>query len=283
MWYPSHVARARKEVRQSLRLVDVVIEIIDARIPHSSRIPDMKSLLGQKPSVIALNKADLADPSVTASWIQHFAVQGHEATIVNAKTGEGVPALIARARAGSRRSSHGRRLRPYRAMAVGIPNVGKSSLLNRLAGRRSARTGERPGITRGRQWIRVAEDLELLDLPGILWPEHATGQAAEMLCLTGAVPDETFDPVTVASKLLGRLAFIAPEAPAERYGVLPREPEEALAAIARLRGLLATGGVPDINRAAQAVLADFRSGRLGRLSLESPDDEPGRYGRGSLT
>ncbi|MDP2858256.1 MAG: ribosome biogenesis GTPase YlqF [Bacillota bacterium] len=274
MWYPSHVARAKKEIRQNLRLVDVVFEIVDARIPRSSRIAAMKQLLGQKQSVIALNKADLADPAVTSRWVQHFAELGHEATVVNAKTGQGVPELIARARTGSQRASTGqRRLRPYRAMAVGIPNVGKSSLLNRLAGRRSARTGERPGITRGRQWIRVAEDLELLDMPGILWPEHATDEATDLLCITGALPDETFDVEVVASRLLGRLGGTAPEALTERYGVLPGAPEEALTAIARQRGLLATGGVPDTKRAAQALLADFRSGRLGRVSLEEPDDE----------
>jgi len=274
MWYPSHVARAKKEIRQNLRLVDVVIEITDARIPRTSRIPAMKELLGQKQSVIALNKADLADSVVTSSWVQYFTEQGHEAMVVNAKTGQGVPELIARARAESHRASTGkRRLRPYRAMAVGIPNVGKSSLLNRLAGRRSARTGERPGITRGRQWIRVAEDLELLDLPGILWPEHTTEEATDLLCITGALPDETFDVEVVASRLLGRLDRTLAGAVSERYGVLPEEPGEALAGIARQRGFLAPGGVPDTKRAAQALLADFRSGRLGRVSLEEPDDE----------
>jgi len=271
LWYPSHIARTRKQMRQNLRLVDVVIEIIDARIPRTSRIPDMKALLGGKQSVIALNKADLADPGITAQWVQHFEEQGHMATVVNARTGLGVPELITRARSESQRVSAGkRRLRPYRAMAVGIPNAGKSSLLNRLAGRHSARTGERPGITRGKQWIRVAEDLELLDLPGILWPEHANEEGGDLLCITGAIPDEAFDVGIMAARLLGLLRTIAPVALEERYGVLPEEPAEAIVRIARQRGFLAAGGVPDAARAAQALLADFRSGRLGRVSLEAP-------------
>lgn len=276
MWYPSHVARTHKQIRQNLRLVDVVIEIIDARIPHASRMPGMKALLGGKQSIIALNKADLADPGITASWVRYFEEIGLAAVIVNARTGSGVPELIARARAESRRGpATKRRLRPYRAMAVGIPNAGKSSLLNRLAGRHSARTGERPGITRGKQWIRVAEDLELLDLPGILWPEHATEEGSDLLCITGAVPDEAFDTEIIASRLLGCLRTIAPVALVERYGVLPDEPLEAFASISRQRGFLAAGGMPDTGRASQALLADFRSGRLGRLSLETPGDLPG--------
>ncbi len=276
MWYPSHVAKAHKQIRQNLRLVDVVLEIIDARIPRTSHILGMKALLGGKQSIIALNKADLAHPGITADWVRHFEEAGIAAVVVNARTGYGVPELIARARAESRRRPvTRRRLRPYRAMAVGIPNAGKSSLLNRLSGRHSARTGERPGITRGKQWIRVAEDLELLDMPGILWPEHATEESGDLLCMTGAVPDEAFDTETIASRLLERLGSIAPAALVERYGVLPDEPAEMFTAIARQRGFLVAGGGPDSGRAAQALLADFRSGRLGRISLETPGDLPG--------
>lgn len=274
LWYPSHMARARREFRQNLRLVDVVIEILDARIPLASRIPDLPGLLGAKKSLLALNKSDLADPDLTIQWVKHFRRLGSVAVAINAKTGAGVYELLIAAKDVSARTTGSKkRLRPFRAMAVGIPNAGKSSLLNRLAGRRSARVGERPGITRGRQWIRAHDDLELLDLPGMLWPQRESEGRFVLLCITGAVPDEVFDQPSVAAKLVETLAAEKPGALAERYGItMFSHPGEALEIIARQRGYLGAGGVPDLVKGALAVLSDFRAGRFGRITLESTGD-----------
>ncbi len=272
-WYPSHMPKARRELRDNLRLVDVVIEVVDARIPESSRIPNLDSMLGSKSLLVALNKSDLADPHTTSDWVRHYKLANITAVPVDAVKGVGVKPLIDAAHAQANRVSAGRRrLRPMRAMMVGIPNVGKSSLLNRILGRRSAKTGERPGITRGKQWIALRRDFELLDLPGIMWPEQQHSEGFMRLCITGAIPDDVVDKIEVASALIHILLDKNPDCLRSRYGIA--EPSSSaqsmLEAVALRRGFLGAGGVPDLTKAALAVLQDFRSARLGRLSLERP-------------
>jgi len=268
------MARARKDLRQNLSLIDVVMELLDARIPRASHIPDFINLVGNKDFIVVMNKCDLADPAVTRKWMEHFASSGLTACAIDAKTGDGVATLLSLAREMAARRGV-KRLRPFRTMAVGVPNVGKSSLLNRFASHRSARTGERPGITRGKQWIRVAEDLELLDLPGILWPERSDLGRYSVLCMTGAVPDEAYDIREVSAELFELLRKVRLDLVVERYGedaAMTPDAHDVLTKIAAQRGFLGPGGVQDETKAAQAIMSDFRSGRLGRLTLEIPGD-----------
>lgn len=272
-WYPGHMARAKRTIRELIRYVDVVIEVLDARIPVSSRNPDLAELLERRPRAVALNKADLADPAATRRWAEYLRAQNAPAVPVDAGRGTGVRKLLALAGklAGERPTRRG----PARALVAGIPNVGKSSLINRLAGRAAARTGENPGVTRGRQWLKAGDDLELLDLPGILWPKLDDGLVALHLAITGAIPEERYDSIDVATRLLGVLATEHRAGLQRRYGLVTLSGDglETLAEIGRRRGMLRRGGEVDTLAAARAVLGDFRDGRLGRLTLEMPPSE----------
>lgn len=276
-WYPGHMAKSKRLAKENLKLVDVVIEILDARIPLSSQNPDIKEISGKKPRLIILNKADLADPVVTKSWQALFNTEGFLAVAVNSVSGQGmgeVPGLIYRLAASKMESlkTSGRRSRAVRCMVLGIPNVGKSFFINKLVGKSAARTGNKPGVTRGQQWIRVAKNIELMDTPGILWPKLGDPETAFLLSVTGAIKEEVFDVSAVAGKLIGWLAQNYPQSIKERYSLddLPAQNEELLQAVGRKRGFYMHGGAVDLKKSARNVLKEFREGKLGRFTLEKP-------------
>lgn len=276
-WYPGHMAKAKRLAKENLKLVDVVIELLDARIPSSSRNPDINEISGRKPRLIILNKSDLADPVLTRRWKAAFNSESFPAVAVDSVTGRGigeVPGLVQRLAAPKMDAlkSSGRRPRAARCMVLGIPNVGKSFFINRLVGQSAARTGDKPGVTRGQQWIRVAENIELMDTPGILWPKLGDPEAAFRLAVTGAIKEEVFDLSDVAGRLIKWLAENYPQAIRERYNLddLPGEPEKLLEAVGQKRGFYIQGGVVDILKSAQNVLKEFREGKLGRFTLEKP-------------
>jgi ribosome biogenesis GTPase A len=282
-WFPGHMTRAKRQIEDKLKLIDVALELIDARIPQSSRNPMIDEIVGTKPRLILLNKADLADPERTAAWSAHFRALGHETLAIDANVGTGVKEIPAKTRELmrakiERQIAKGMNPRPARALIVGIPNVGKSTLINRLAGRNVAATGDRPGVTKGQQWIRTGSELELLDTPGILWPKFEDPEAGYRLAATGAIKEEVLHIDEVACFVLQVLAAEYGDTLKERYG-LPDLPDvlpdiqsavEVLEAIGRRRGCLTGGGHVDYEKAAGVLLRDLRSGKLGRLTLEMP-------------
>ncbi|MDI6907287.1 MAG: ribosome biogenesis GTPase YlqF [Thermoanaerobacterales bacterium] len=271
-WFPGHMAKAGRQVREKLRLCDAVFELRDARIPRSSANPLLDQLLGDKPRVIVLNKADLADPSATRAWIAALTAVGYPTLKVDAVRGAGIGSVARALHSIPPGRLPARLLRPLRVMAVGIPNVGKSSFINRLVGQRAARTGRQAGLTRGPQWIRIARDIELLDMPGILWPKFEDPETGMRLAVCGAIRDDAFSVVEAAEWLLGW--FLANSAAALRrrfrLPALPRDGAELLPLIAIRRGLVMHGGRPDVEKAAVALLKEFREGRLGRYTLDAP-------------
>ena len=274
-WYPGHMRKAERLVKENLKLVDVVIELLDARIPMSSANPVLREIVGGKPRVIVLSKADLADEAATRAWVKHFAVQGITAVHVDAVKGRGVKELVqAIAKCAKPKTDklvqHGAKARAARCMILGIPNVGKSSLINRLSGGSKTKVENRPGVTRAKQWIRIGAQLELLDMPGILWPKFEDRQAALHLAFTGAINDNVYDVASVVLLLLDTLRMRYPSDLMERYRLEKELPSgmELLEEIGRKRGCLRAGGKVDYEKAEQIVLTDFRSGRLGRVTLD---------------
>jgi ribosome biogenesis GTPase A len=275
-WFPGHMAKARREMEESLRLVDVVIELRDARIPLASGNPAIREILHVKPTVIALAKSDLADPEQTAAFARFL--EGDRAAQVipiNALRGTGVPLLVRAAQEATaaklaKLAARGIRRQAVRAMVVGVPNAGKSALINRLAGRAATATGDRPGITRQQQWIRVGTTFELLDTPGILWPKFEDPKVGLRLAWTGAIKATLLDTSEVASKLLEWLRSHYPTPLAERYRLsdLEQPAHDLLVEIALARGALRQGGQPDVERAAEMLLRDLQTGALGPLTLE---------------
>ena len=276
-WYPGHMAKTRRLVLEDLKLVDVVIEVLDARIPAGSRNPEINEIGGQTPRLVVLNKSGLADPEKTRLWLALYQSSGFCAAAVDALHNRGmreIPVLVRELAAPKMAAlaSSGRRGRAPRCMVLGIPNVGKSLLINKLAGRGAARTGDKPGVTRGRQWIRVAGSIDLMDTPGILWPKLEDREAAFRLAATGAIKEEVYDFYAVAGKLVRWLAENYPEALGERYRLnqLPDGPDELLEAIGAARGYYVSGGVVDTIKSARLVLKEFREGKLGRYTLDDP-------------
>ena len=275
-WYPGHMRKAERLVKENLKLVDVVVELLDARIPLSSANPVLREIVGGKPRLIVLNKADLADETATRAWVKYFAAQGIAAIPVDAVQGRGVKELVqVIAKCAKPKTDklvqHGAKARAARCMILGIPNVGKSSLINRLSGGSKTKVENRPGVTRAKQWIRLGAQLELLDMPGILWPKFEDQQAALHLAFTGAINDNVYDVASVVLLLLDTLRRAYPSALIERYrleGALPSG-IALLEEIGRKRGCLRAGGKIDYEKAEQIVLADFRSGRLGRVTLDA--------------
>ncbi|PKM82630.1 MAG: ribosome biogenesis GTPase YlqF [Firmicutes bacterium HGW-Firmicutes-14] len=275
-WYPGHMVKARKMVQENLKLVDLVVEILDARIPMSSRNPDIDSILGDKPRIMVLNKADLSDREKTGKWEEHFRDKlGIKCISIDSQHGRGINDLISAAQEladeiNQKLAKKGRRPRPVRLMMVGIPNVGKSSLINRLAGKGSTRTGDRPGVTRGKQWIRVGKGLEMLDTPGILWPKFEDPEVGFKLAVTGAIKDEIINIEQVTIKLIHLLADLSPESLRARYKLdsIDDDPYETLKKIGVKRGCLVSGGNVDTLKAAIIVLNEFRGGKTGLFTLD---------------
>ena len=274
-WYPGHMRKAERLVKENLKLVDVVVELLDARIPMSSANPILREIIGGKPRVIVLNKADLADETATRAWVKHFAEQGVTAVPVDAVKGRGVKELVqAIAKCAKPKTDklvqHGAKARAARCMILGIPNVGKSSLINRLSGGAKTKVENRPGVIRAKQWIRLGAQLELLDMPGILWPKFEDQQAALHLAFTGAINDNVYDVSSVVLLLLDTLRIKYPSDLKERYRLDEELTSglELLEIIGRKRGCLRAGGKIDYEKAEQIVLTDFRSGRLGRVILD---------------
>ncbi len=279
-WFPGHMAKTRRLIGENLSLVDLVVELLDARAPLSSQNPDIEDICGTKPRLLILNKSDLADQATNEAWQKYFAEQGKTAILfdsVHSKQVKVVTDTVRRLLSDQikRQEERGMKNRPLKLMIVGIPNVGKSSFINRLAGRTAAISGDRPGVTKGKQWIRLSGGFELLDTPGVLWPKFEDETVGLRLAFTGAIKDEIMDTETLAAKLLETLIVRAPEALKTRYKLPSLDFEngfEALEAVARKRGFIVSGGELDYFRAAQIVLDEFRSSKIGNISLESPGE-----------
>lgn len=275
-WFPGHMAKTRRLMKESLPLVDAVAEILDARIPESSRNPEISKLIGQKPRIVLLNKCDLADQNATRRWIKHYEEQGFRALAVDCRTGKGLnqfrplvcEVLKDKIDANIEKGMVGRAIR---VMVVGIPNTGKSSFINRLAGKNKAKVADKPGVTRQNQWFDIGTGVQLLDTPGVLWPKFEDPKVGDKLAFTGSVKDEIMDIEVIAQRLLGLLKISYPDRLCERYGLNAVQdiPDyELLDMLAVKRGMLLSGGVADTERAAVMLLDEYRGGRLGRLTLE---------------
>ena len=277
-WDPGHMAKAKRLLAEQLRRVDVVIELCDARLPYSSRNPDLDKLLSGKKRVLLLNKADLADSGATSAWLQFFRAQGIDAAPYNAASGKAKDALAVIDRAAKeaveRAAEKGMR-KTVRAMVVGVPNVGKSTFTNRLHGGTIAKTGDRPGVTKANQWVRISPYLELMDTPGLLWPRLDDQLAARRLCYIGTVKDDVVDLPMLTIHLLQDMLAVKPEAVLERFRFddATLTGEALLEAVCRGRGFLMKGGVCDYDRCCAVVLDEFRAGKLGRITLEMPQKE----------
>lgn len=278
-WYPGHMTRARRMMQENIKLIDLILELADARIPGSSRNPDIDGLAAGKSRIVLLNKADLADPACNALWVRKLEEQGSYVLEVNSRNGTGIKAVNGLVQEACREKIERDRKRgivnrPVRAMVVGIPNVGKSTFINSIVGKACTKTGNRPGVTKGKQWIRLNRNLELLDTPGILWPRFEDPQAGMMLALIGSMNDEVIVMEELACDLLKLLRELYPDSVQERYGVPWQESEAAvLEEIARSRGCVTKGERLDLKKAADILTDDFRSGRLGRITLERPQED----------
>ena len=279
-WFPGHMTKAQRMIEDNVKLVDAVCEIIDARIPRASRNPDIDRLAAGKPRLVILNRIDLADPALTKRWREYFERQGVSVLETDAKSGKGVGGFVpavrrlldARLREYEAKGQVGR---PLRVMILGIPNVGKSTFINKVAGRRAAAAGDKPGVTRGRQWISIDKSLDLLDTPGILWPKFDSQEVGELLAVTNAIKADVVDKETLGANFMLRLCRIYPGALRERYKIEPDEAMngyELLEAAAKKRGFLVSRGEYDIERMANTLLNEYHDGKLGRLTLEVPDE-----------
>ena len=275
-WYPGHMTKARRAMQEDIKLIDLIIELVDARIPLSSRNPDIDELGRNKSRLVLMNKSDLADPACNRAWTAWFQEQGIKSLEINAQSGQGMKAIqggvqeVCREKI-ERDRKRGILNRPVRAMVVGIPNVGKSTFINSFAGKACTKTGNKPGVTKGKQWIRLNKGLELLDTPGILWPKFEDQSVGMKLAFIGSMNDEIIIMDELAVDLISFLQEWYLPLLKERYGLTGEEtPVQVLEAAAERRKCYKKGGEPDLSRAAQLVTDDFRSGRLGRISLERP-------------
>ena len=279
-WFPGHMTKAQRMIEENLSLVDAVCEILDARIPYSSRNPDIDRLAGDKPRLVILNRVDLADPQMTARWRKYFESRGLAILETDAKSGKGVGSFAPAVRRLLKDKlaayeAKGQVGRPLRVMILGIPNVGKSTFINRVAGRKAAIAGDKPGVTRGKQWINIDQGLALLDTPGILWPKFDSQEVGEMLAITNAIKADVLDKETLGANFMLRLRELYPKAIEERYKFVP-DPDmngfELLEQAAKKRGFLVSRGEYDIERMANTLLGEYHDGKLGRLTLEAPPD-----------
>ena len=277
-WYPGHMTKARRMMQENIKLIDLIIELVDARIPLSSRNPDIDELGKGKARLILLNKADLAEEKLNDTWVEYFRRKGYSAVKVNSKKGGGIKSIQSVIQEACKEKTERDRKRgilnrPVRAMVVGIPNVGKSTFINALAGKACAKTGNRPGVTKGKQWIRLNKNVELLDTPGILWPKFEDQAVGLKLAFIGSIKDEILQTEELASELIKYLEREYPSALADKYGIQQSsDTYQCLREIAANRHCLVRGSEPDTEKAASILLEDFRSGGLGRITLESPGE-----------
>lgn len=278
-WYPGHMTKTRRQMEQDLKLVDAVCELLDARIPYASRNPDIAELCGNKPRMVILNRIDMADPAQTKHWADWFRAQGAAVLLTDCKTRKGIASFAPTVRELlkeklARYAEKGQLGRPLKLMVVGIPNVGKSTFINQIAGRKGAKAENRPGVTRGKQWVNVDDGLLLLDTPGILWPRFADPAVGMRLAYTGAVKDDVLDVETLACSLIRMLWERYPDALRARYRLeLPEDADgyTLLEAAARRRGFLLARGEVNTERMARVLLEEYRGGKIGRFTLESPE------------
>ena len=280
-WFPGHMAKTKRILSENLKLVDIVIEILDARIPLSSKNPDIDKLVSNKPKIVVLNKSDLADVAVSKKWEKYFKDKGQKVIFVDSLKGIGIRDLN-RAITSLMKEKNERNMKKGRigyvvkSMVVGVPNVGKSAFINKIAGKKIAQTGDRPGVTRSKQWVKLNDKIDLLDTPGILWPKFEDVNVGLNLAFTGAIKDEIYDIIEVAGILLEKLNKMYPSLIEKRYKVVDIQDKkgyEMLEEIAKKRGCIISGGEVDLTRISAIILDEFRAGKLGRISLEEPEDE----------
>lgn len=281
-WFPGHMAKTRRLMKANLPLVDVVVEITDARVPASSRNPEMKNLVGGKPRVVVLNKCDMADEALTAEWIEYYRANGVKAIAMDCRSGKGLNKLLPTVKEVmkkelEKRAAKGMEGKPIRIMVVGIPNVGKSSFINRVAGGKRTKVEDRPGVTRGKQWVTLEKGIDLLDMPGVLWPKFDDKTVGEHLAFTGAIKDDILDTELLAMRLADLLNREWHSLLCERYKLTDEEtadiePYDLLSLIGAKRGMKVSGGDVNTERAAAMLLDEFRGGKIGRITLEMPNE-----------
>ena len=277
-WYPGHMTKARRMMQEDIKLIDLVIELLDARVPFSSRNPDIDKMGRDKARLILLNKSDLADEKSNEAWVAFFEAKGYCVRKINSRSGAGLKSINAAVLEAchekiERDKRKGIKNRPVRAMVVGIPNVGKSTFINAYAGKACAKTGNKPGVTKGKQWIRLNRNLELLDTPGILWPKFEDQKIGEHLALIGSINDEILHVDELAVALIRNLKNSYLDLLEKRYNItMDEDAYDTLKKIAIARRCLQKGELPDVDRASSMLLEDFRSGKLGRITLERPEE-----------
>ena len=276
-WYPGHMTKTRRMLQENLKMIDVVVEVLDARAPLASRNPDFDDLFAGKSRVVLLNKSDLADSNATKRWITYYNRKGIEAAGISATGGSAKKIAVALIEKAAKPRVDAMKLKGInkvvRCMIVGIPNVGKSTLINRIAGQNRAEVGDRPGVTRGKQWVKITPYLELMDTPGMLWPKLEDQELAKHLAYLGSIKDEVMDSEELALDLLAQLQAMSPSQVAERYSKLTAETpkKDLLKAVCLSRGFLLRGGELDTERAAHVSLDEFRAGKVARVTLEQPE------------
>lgn len=276
-WFPGHMTKTRRMIEENLKMVDAVVEIVDGRIPEASRNPIINELVKDKPRILVLNKIDYADDNVTKKWQEYYMKQGYSVLQCDCKSGKGINKFLPLlknllAELLEKRRAKGMIGKALRIMVLGIPNVGKSSFINRLANSRKTKVEDRPGVTRGKQWVTIDKEVELLDMPGILWPKFEDKEVALKLAVTGAIKDDVLDVTELAMHLASLLRENYSQQLKLRYKIENDEvePFEILVEIARVRGMLVSRGEPDIERAAVSLIDEYRSGKIGKISLERP-------------
>ena len=280
-WFPGHMAKTKRMMRECLTEVDIILELIDSRIPYSSKNPEIEKMIGDKLKITVMTKSTLANPDLTKRWVEHFKSRGVRAVVIDSATGLGIDALAAAVREAlaekiERYRDKGMVGRKLKAMIVGIPNVGKSSLINRIAGGKKARVEDRPGVTVNKQWVPTEIGFDLLDMPGVLWPKFEDERVGENLAITGAIRDKILDTEEIAMIMCRRLMDVAPEEFTSRYKLNPDEAEgldgyDLFELVGRRRGFLISGGEVNHSRTADVLLDEFRGGKIGRITLEVPE------------
>lgn len=278
-WYPGHMAKARRLIEGNLKIIDVAIELVDARIPMSSTNPMIGQLLGQKPSIVVMNKADLADTEILKLWTAYYKEQGRMVMALNSKDGKGIKQLVQAVRKLAEPKlvkwrAKGSKSRSVRTIILGIPNVGKSTLINRLAGRNATKTADKPGETKGKQWVHLADNLDLLDTPGVLWPKLEEQKCARRLAATGAISDTVYDMEEVVADLITTLSVRYSEALKKRFKLseIDEDPYKTIERIGRNRGAVLPGNRIDMEKTYKLIIKDFREGHIGPISLDMPEE-----------